>query len=128
MESKRKVRVYVSDDSPLIRERVGELLARHEMEVVGEGVQPQQCIHGILATDPDVVLLDVQLEGGTGLEVLKGVLGQRPRTPFVVFSNNAADAYRRRYLAAGASSFLDKANDFSQLPEALTQALGSREP
>lgn len=122
MESKRKVRVYVSDDSPLIRERVGELLARHEMEVVGEGVQPQQCIDGILATDPDVVLLDVQLEGGTGLEVLQRVREQRPATPFVVFSNNSADAYRRRYLAAGAACFLDKAHDFAQIPEALMLA------
>jgi two-component system response regulator DesR len=122
MEIKRKVRVFVSDDSPLIRERVGELLTSHDMEVVGEGVQPQQCIDGILATQPDVVLLDVQLEGGTGLEVLKGVRAQHPAMPFVVFSNNSADAYRRRYLAAGAASFLDKAHDFGRLPEALMLA------
>jgi len=123
MESTRKLRVYLSDDSSLIRERVGELLARHEMEVVGEGVRPQQCIAGILETAPDVVLLDVQLEGGTGLEVLKGVREQRPATAFVVFTNNAAEAYRRRYLAEGASEFLDKANDFARLPQALRQAL-----
>lgn len=122
MELKPKVRVYVSDDSPLIRERVGELLARHEMEVVGEGVEPQQCVDGILATQPDVVLLDHQLEGGTGLQVLQRVREQRPGTPFVVFSNNSADAYKRRYLAAGASCFLDKAHDFAQLPEALLLA------
>ena len=69
------------------------------MRVVGEAETPQACIAGILSTRPDVVVLDVQLEGGQGLEVLRAVRCAAPQVAFVVFSNNAGPAYRKRYLA-----------------------------
>lgn len=118
-------RVFLADDSGLIRSRVANLLGEHDMEVVGEAATPQGCIEGILACRPQVVVLDVQLEGGTGLQVLKAVREAAPGIAFVVFSNNAAPAYRKRYLGEGATSFLDKSSDFEQLPDAIADA-GSR--
>ncbi|MFD0667149.1 response regulator [Ramlibacter sp. MAHUQ-53] len=118
-------RVFLADDSGPIRSRVANLLGEHDMEVVGEAATPQGCIEGILASRPEVVVLDVQLEGGTGLQVLKAVREAAPGIAFVVFSNNAAPAYRKRYLGEGAASFLDKSSDFEQLPDAIADA-GSR--
>jgi two-component system response regulator DesR len=116
------MRIFLADDSAAIRERVAGLLADRAMNVVGQAETPQASIHGILAAHPDVVVLDVQLDGGTGLEVLRAVRRAEPGIAFVVFSNNAGPAYRRRYLAEGATAFLDKSTEFQQLAGAVSAA------
>ena len=116
------VRVFLADDSALIRQRVAAMLARRAMEIVGQADTPQQSIDGILAVRPDVVVLDVQLEGGTGLQVLRAVRQIEPGIAFIVFSNYAAPPYRKRYLGEGAWRFLDKAAEFDQLVDAVEQA------
>ena len=116
------VKVFLADDSAAIRARVCGLLAEPNLQIVGEAETPQACIDGILATRPDVVVLDVQLDGGPGLDVLRAVRGAAPDIAFVVFSNNSGPAYRKRYLGAGAASFLDKSADFAQLASAVAAA------
>lgn len=116
------LRVFLADDSAAIRERVGALLSAQGMRVAGEAGTPQGCIEAILAVRPDVVVLDVQLEGGAGLQVLDAVKPAEPAVAFVVFSNNSGPAYRSRYLAAGAVSFLDKSTEFDQLVGAVRSA------
>jgi len=116
------IHVFVADDSVPIRRRVNALLVAHGMFIAGEAGRPQECIDAILASRPDVVVLDVQLEGGSGLEVLKAVRASDPAVAFVVFSNNALAAYRRRYLAEGAVQFLDKSSEFDQLAQAVQSA------
>lgn len=115
-------KVFLADDSALIRNRVAAMLAGGQIDVVGQAETPRACIDGILATRPDVVVLDVQLDGGQGLEVLKAVHPAVPRIAFVVFSNNSGPAYRKRYLDAGAVRFLDKSSEFDQLPGAVAAA------
>lgn len=122
MISKDSLKVFLADDSLQIRERVSALLATAHMDVVGAAATPDTCISGILGSQPDVVVLDHQLEGGTGLQVLKAVRGTNPHVAFVVFSNNSAPAYRKRYLSEGASSFLDKSTEFDQLAGAVADA------
>lgn len=98
------------------------MLDASDMAVVGQAETPRGCIEGILATRPGVVVLDVQLEGGSGLEVLKAVRQVAPEVAFVVFSNSSAPAYRKRYIAAGAASFLDKYTEFDRLAQAVGAA------
>ena len=98
------------------------MLGAPVMTIVGQAATPQGCIDGILATQPDVVVLDVQLDGGRGLEVLNAVHPSAPQIQFIVFSNNSGPAYRKRYLDAGAVKFLDKSSEFDQLPQAVAAA------
>lgn len=121
-ERNAPVKVFLADDSAMIRDRVAAMLATRAMDVVGEAETPQASIEGILAAQPDVVVLDVQLEGGTGLQVLRAVREQEPGIAFVVFSNNAGPAYRKRYLGEGAERFLDKTTEFDQLVTAVELA------
>ncbi|MEO7548108.1 MAG: response regulator transcription factor [Ramlibacter sp.] len=114
--------VFLADDSGPIRLRVAAMLGGRAIEVVGEAVTPQGSIDGILATRPDVVVLDVQLEGGSGLQVLQAVRAAAPGISFVVFSNNSGPAYRKRFLDAGAFRFLDKSTEFDQLVPAVEAA------
>jgi len=116
------VKVFIAEDSAMIRDRVAAMLAAQAIDVIGHAETPQDSIAGILAAQPDVVVLDVQLEGGTGLEVLRAVRGTEPDIAFVVFSNNAGPAYRKRYLGEGALRFLDKTTEFDQLAAAVEHA------
>ncbi|ABE43120.1 response regulator [Polaromonas sp. JS666] len=116
------VRVFLADDSALIRSRVAAMLGVNEMTIVGQAETPQGSIDGILATAPDVVVLDVQLDGGSGLQVLRAVRQAAPEIAFVVFSNNAGPAYRKRYLREGAARFLDKSTESDQLAQAVARA------
>jgi DNA-binding NarL/FixJ family response regulator len=115
------VRVFLADDSAAIRERVAQMLTVRSIDIVGEAETPQASIDGILAVHPDVVVLDVQLEGGTGLQVLRAVRQAEPGIAFVVFSNNSAPAYRKRYLGEGARCFLDKSSEFDRLAAAVSE-------
>ena len=115
------VTVFLADDSGPIRSRVAGMLSP-SATIVGEAESPKACIDGILATHPDVVVLDVQLEGGQGLEVLNAVRSADPSIAFVVFSNNSGPAYRKRYIGAGAARFLDKSTEFDQLAAAVQAA------
>jgi len=121
-QSNINLKVFLADDSAAIRERVAAILAAGQMTIVGQAETPQGSIDGILSAHPDVVVLDVQLEGGTGLEVLRAVREADPKIAFVIFSNNSAPAYRKRYIGAGAIQFLDKSTEFDQLVPAVRNA------
>lgn len=119
------VKVFLADDSVLIRSRVAAMLGGEAIHIVGQAQTPQGSIDGILVAQPDVVVLDVQLEGGFGLEVLRAVRLAAPDIAFVVFSNSASPAYRKRYAGEGAGDFLDKSTEFDQLARAVLNAAHS---
>jgi two-component system response regulator DesR len=121
-QSQVPVKVFLADDSAPIRDRVAAMLETSAIAVVGQAGTPQASIDGILATAPDVVVLDVQLEGGQGLEVLRAIRQAAPVVAFVVFSSNSGPAYRKRYAAEGAKTFLDKSTEFDQLVQAVKSA------
>jgi CheY-like chemotaxis protein len=116
------LRVFIADDSPLIRTRVALMLGARAMTIVGQAETPQDSIEGILAAYPDVVVLDVQLDGGSGLQVLRAIRQAAPNIAFVVFSNSSDPSYRKCYLGAGAEGFLDKTHEFDQLAQAVVNA------
>lgn len=113
------IKVFLVDDSIPVRERVAQMLREHAIDVVGEAEAPQPAIEGILATHPDVVVLDIQLKGGTGLDVLRAVRQAAPQTAFIVLSNNSGPAYRKIYRIEGAMHFLDKNAEFDQLAQTI---------
>jgi len=122
LPQRNPIKVFLADDSAEIRSRVAGRLQALAMVVVGEGATLRGCIDGILNTHPDVVVLDVQLEDGSGLQVMRAVLATGSRVRFVVFSNVDASVYRQRFLENGALEFLDKSQDYQRLGEAVQKA------
>ena len=116
------IKVFLAEDSRLIRDRVAAMLTTRAMDIVGQAATPQGCIDGILAAQPDVVVLDAQLAGGTGLQVLRAVRQTEPKVAFVALTINAEPALRKRYLDEGAQGFLDKAFEFGHLADTVEQA------
>lgn len=120
--SNAPLKVFLAEDSPAIRDRLHGMFDRACVSIIGEAATPAGAIDQILQLHPDVVVLDVQLEGGSGLQVLKAVRLADPNVAFVVFSGNATSVYRKHYLREGAVEFLDKHTEFDRLPSAVATA------
>ena len=115
-----KTGIFIVDDMPSMRERLRELVADIDgVEIVGDAGTPAEAIAGILSTHPDCVLLDYQLAGGTGVDVLRAVHPRSPEIAFIVITNHATAQHRRACLDAGARYFFDKSSEFSQIRSAI---------
>ena len=110
--------VFLVEDSPAIRARLAATIRGIEgAELVGEAGRVGEAIDGIRSTHPGAVILDLQLEDGSGLEVLKAVRSLAPGLHVAVLTNYATDQHRRACMDAGAEFFLDKSSDFPRIRE-----------
>jgi two-component system response regulator DevR len=125
METRCTDTVFIVEDSPLIRSRLIELLGEIDgVRVVGEAQSPYEAVAGIRRTQPDCVILDLHLIGGSGIDVLRAVHPHSPEIAFVVLTANSTAQYRRACMEAGASWFLDKSTEFDKLKEAVVECIG----
>jgi DNA-binding NarL/FixJ family response regulator len=92
-----------------------------ETAVVGQAQDVPGCLGAIRQTRCDVVILDIHMPGGNGIEVLREVKKMDPAPGVIMLTNYAYAAYRRKCAEAGADFFLDKSTEFDQLPQALEQ-------
>ena len=122
MQSTRPTRVFIVDDSASIRVRLAEMLGRMaDVAVVGEAASAAEAIAGILHTLPDSVLLDLNLIGSTGLDVMRAVRSRAPEIAFVVLTNHSEPQYRQACFEAGARYFLDKSGEFERVREVIAE-------
>ena len=115
-----RTHVFIVEDSAPIRERLVGLLREVEgVTVVGEADTGKAAVEGILRTKPDSVVLDIQLSGGSGIEVLRKIHPLAPEVVFIVLTNHANPQYRRIYTEAGASHFFDKSSEIAKVMEVI---------
>lgn len=118
--------VYLVEDSPIIRERLRDMVMELDPgTTVHEAASPLAAIAGILEKQPELVVLDLQLEGGSGLDVLREVNEKLPASRIIVFSNHASQPYRKKCMAMGATGVFDKAQDFEMVRDIVRQMIGA---
>ena len=119
-------RIFVVEDSSAIRDRLLDMFGEiGGVEVVGTAPDSDGAVAGILRTKADVVILDIGLARGTGIDVLRTVHPQCPEIVFIVITNMANPQYRRICLQAGASYFLDKSSEMHKVREIVAGLAGS---
>jgi len=122
------MRVFIADDSRVIVERLADLLKEVSgVQLVGNAGDVPGAIRSITKTNPDVVILDLQMPGGSGLEVLRAIRQNHSGTWVLICTNYPYPQYRKECLAAGANYFLDKSAEFKKIPEILRD-LNNRSP
>ena len=110
--------VFLVEDSLPIRARLAATIRGIEgAALVGEAGTVGAAIDGIRSTHPRALILDLQLEDGSGLEVLRAVRPASPELHVAVLTNYATDQHRRACVDAGAEYFLDKSSDFPRIRE-----------
>jgi DNA-binding NarL/FixJ family response regulator len=122
MQANKHTSVFIVDDSDSIRQRLIAMLeSMADVAVVGQARSATEAIDGILATNPDSVLLDLNLGTSSGMEVLSTVRRRLPIVEFVVLSNHSEPQYRRACAKAGARYFLDKSTEFDCVRTVIAQ-------
>ncbi|MEQ9569594.1 MAG: response regulator transcription factor [Longimicrobiales bacterium] len=121
--------VLVADDSVLVRNRLIPYL--REIDGVGEIREAgtgSEALREIFARPPDILVLDVRMPGGTGLDVLDTLRSEDALPALVVVWTNFAHTHtRHRALAAGAHGFFDKSTQFQDMLLAIEAFIGSTE-
>ena len=112
------VRVFLVDDHALFRAGVRAELGS-SVAVVGEAGEAGEAVAGIIATQPDVVLVDVHLPGGGGQAVIAGVRRDRPEQKFLALSVSDAAEDVLAVIRAGARGYVTKTIAAEELVDAI---------
>lgn len=120
--SVRKIKLFIVDDSLIVRERLVTMLNELVgIEIVGQAENVIKAINGIRKLQPEVVILDLQLPGGSGIEVLRNIKQMETAPLVIILTNYPYQKHRQKCLDAGADFFLDKSIEFDQIPKLLKQ-------
>jgi DNA-binding NarL/FixJ family response regulator len=102
------IRVFLVDDHPIVRYGFAQLLAvESDIVVCGEAVSARQAIEG-LATNPDVVVVDLSLGSSDGIDLIKEIKERDARIAVLVVSMHDEMLYAERSLRAGAAGYVMK--------------------
>ena len=118
------MRVFIVDDSEVVVERLADLLEEVPgAKLVGQAADVPEAVAGIQKMKPDALILDLQMPGGSGLDVLRAIRASYPHLQVVICTNYAYPQYREECLTAGANFFLDKSVEFGKIPAILQELI-----
>jgi two-component system response regulator NreC len=104
-----RIRLLVVDDHPVVRAGLRMLLAAQpDIQVVGEAVDGETAIDRALELRPDVVVMDIAMEGMDGLAATREIVKRLPQTKILILTMHEDPEYLRQTLEAGATGYLLK--------------------
>jgi DNA-binding NarL/FixJ family response regulator len=119
------IRVVVADDHAIVRRGLRQILGETaDILVVGEASNAAEVRRLVQDERCDVVVLDVAIPGGTGIDLIADVHRIRPRTPVLILTMHSEDQYAVRAVRAGAAGFLTKESAPERLVEAIRKLAG----
>jgi len=116
------VKVLIVDDSAIIRERLKAMLSEiTELENISQARDSLEAISSFQKLNPEVVILDIRMPGGSGIDVLQEIKKGNQPPLVMVLTNYPYPQYHRKYIDAGADFFFDKSTEFHKVTEVLKQ-------
>ncbi len=120
-------KVLIVDDHPLMRAGLTMRISLlPDLQVCGEAASGEEALALVNQADPDLVLVDLSLKSGHGLELIKQIKSQHPRVKILVVSAFDESLYAERALRAGALGYLNKQESIEKLPEAIRTVLAGQ--
>src|SRR5271163_1763285 len=105
----RKKKIFVVDDHPIVRQGLSLLINQEaDLSVCGEAEEMHSALRAIQAANPDILIVDISLNGPDGLELLKNARITSPRLPVLILSMHDESIYAERALRAGANGYIMK--------------------
>jgi DNA-binding NarL/FixJ family response regulator len=120
----RKTRVLIIDDHPMVRIGLSQILAdQPDMEVCGQGEDGVAALQLFDELHPDVIILDLSLKTGSGIEVIKQLRAKKSDVKILIFSLHEELVYSEHTLHAGAKGFVNKQASTETVVDAIRQIL-----
>ena len=114
------LRILLADDHAVVRQGVKQILAEAFAQATfGEAQNAHKLLELVASEHWDIVVLDLAMPGGNGLEALKQIKHDHPQLPVLILSMYPEDQYAVRTIRAGAAGYLNK----ESAPEELVQAI-----
>jgi DNA-binding NarL/FixJ family response regulator len=107
--------LLVADDHEVVRTGLKSILAGTEIKIVAEATGGEQAVKLAVELNPDLVVLDIRMPGGDGLNALGRIKLDRPEMPVLMFSTYDNPTYVARSVALGASGYLLKTEPADRL-------------
>jgi DNA-binding NarL/FixJ family response regulator len=119
-----KKRILLVDDHPMLRRGVAEVInSDPEYEVCGEAGSLPDAYALVSGNKPDLVIVDISLDGSNGVELIKGLIYRWNDLPIIAYSMHDEQIYAERTLRAGARGYVMKQHPPETLLEAVKQVL-----
>jgi DNA-binding NarL/FixJ family response regulator len=119
-----KKTVFVVDDHPIVRQGLTLLINQEaDLAVCGEAEEMHSALSAIPAAKPDILIVDISLNGPDGLELLKHIRLTSPRLPVLILSMHDESIYAERALRAGANGYIMKQEATEKVLVALRRIL-----
>ena len=120
-----KSRIFLVDDHTMFREGLRQLIEREpNMTVCGDAPDAAQALAGIRASKPDVVIVDISLAGGSGIDLIREIKSEFEELPVLVVSMHDESLYAERALRAGAMGYVMKHEPAKTVKAAIQKVLG----
>lgn len=120
-------RIFIVDDHTLVREWLATLVREElDLEVCGQADAAPPALAGMIATRPDIAMVDLSLRGGSGLDLIKDLHFQCPSTQVVVLSMHEEISLVERVFRAGARAYVAKRDSTQNIIEAIRTVLAGR--
>jgi DNA-binding NarL/FixJ family response regulator len=120
--SRSELTIFIVEDSAAVKERLIETVAEiPNARVVGSADAVASALEGMKTVQPRVLILDIQLRGGSGFRLLKQMRAAGLTRPeaIIIVTNYPSDDYRTASRECGADHFFDKASEFHKVREVL---------
>lgn len=119
-----KTRILLVDDHPVVRDGLAMRIERQpDLTVCGEANGCREALAQIAACQPDLVVVDLVLRDGSGLQLIRDIRARHPRLAVLALSMQDERIYARRALQAGAQGYLMKQEVTESVVEAIRQIL-----
>ncbi len=117
-------KILIVDDHPSVRDGLSLRIALHsDLEVCGEADSEDEAYDLVKQSEPDLVLIDISLKSGNGIDLIKRVHSYNPDIKMLVVSGFQESLYAERACRAGALGFLNKQESSARLIEAIRTVL-----
>lgn len=122
-----KRKVFIVDDHPLVREWLSNLINQQgDVAVCGEAAGKPEALGLIASLKPDVAIVDISLEGASGIELIKDIRAVAPEVAVIVLSMHDEALYAERALRAGARGYVMKRDATKKVLQAIRCVLGGK--
>lgn len=115
-----KKRVFILEDHPIVRQGICDLITQEsDMMVCGQADNYKEALETIEKVKPEVVLLDISLNGASGLELLSSLKTHQPNVKVLILSMHDETLYAERALREGAKGYIMKQEATEKVLEAI---------